>query len=189
MSKRREDVTVMKPRRVQGDPKKKILLGIDKDEHQVAGEQTQRLEVKTRRHDFLPELGAASKVTGASTEVAGEVAAASGVEVAVKEPKQISTESARMFSILAGKRTPDRAAMLHSEFLISPTWRTNCQGVRPAQIRKGATQAVVDSLMGGSGPKSVSGSSWWNSELDENGKDAMVLDWFRPPESKTLRPV
>jgi hypothetical protein len=57
MSKRREDVTVMKPRRVQGDPKKKILLGIDKDEHQVAGEQTQRLEVKTRRHDFLPELG------------------------------------------------------------------------------------------------------------------------------------
>jgi hypothetical protein len=107
----------------------------------------------------------------------------------MKEPKQISTESARMSAILVGKTTPDRAAMLHSEFLISPTWRANCQGVRPAQIRKGATQAVVDSLMGGSGPKSVSGSSWWNSELGENDKDIVVLDWFRPPESKTLRPV
>jgi hypothetical protein len=63
------------------------------------------------------------------------------------------------------------------------------RGVRPRQIRKGATQAVVDSLMGGSGPKSVSGSSWWNSELGENGKDTMVLDWIRPPESKTLRLV
>jgi hypothetical protein len=28
-----------------------------------------------------------------------------------------------------------------------------------------------------------------NSELNENGKDTMVLDWFRPPESKTLCPV
>jgi hypothetical protein len=28
-----------------------------------------------------------------------------------------------------------------------------------------------------------------NSELNENGKDMVVLDWFRPPESKTLRPV
>jgi hypothetical protein len=28
-----------------------------------------------------------------------------------------------------------------------------------------------------------------NSELDENGKDTVVLDWFMPPESKTLRPV
>jgi hypothetical protein len=28
-----------------------------------------------------------------------------------------------------------------------------------------------------------------NSELSENGKDTVVLDWFRPPESKTLRPV
>jgi hypothetical protein len=43
--------------------------------------------------------------------------------------------------------------------------------------------------MGGSGPKSVSGSSRMNSELDENGKDTVVLDWFRPPESKTLCPV
>jgi hypothetical protein len=42
---------------------------------------------------------------------------------------------------------------------------------------------------GGSGPKRVSGSSWMNSEIDENGKDMMVLDWFRPPESKNLRPV
>jgi hypothetical protein len=28
-----------------------------------------------------------------------------------------------------------------------------------------------------------------NSELDENGKDTMVLDWFGPPESKTLCPM
>jgi hypothetical protein len=43
--------------------------------------------------------------------------------------------------------------------------------------------------MGESGLKSISGSSWMNSELGENGKDTVVLDWFRPPESKTLRPV
>jgi hypothetical protein len=43
--------------------------------------------------------------------------------------------------------------------------------------------------MGGSRPKSVGGSSWMNSELGENDKDTVVLDWFRPPESKTLRPV
>jgi hypothetical protein len=28
-----------------------------------------------------------------------------------------------------------------------------------------------------------------NLELGDNGKDTVVLDWFRPPESKTLRPV
>jgi hypothetical protein len=28
-----------------------------------------------------------------------------------------------------------------------------------------------------------------NSELSENGKDTVVLDWFRPPVSKTLCPV
>jgi hypothetical protein len=28
-----------------------------------------------------------------------------------------------------------------------------------------------------------------NSELDENGKDTVVLDWFKPSESKTLRLV
>jgi hypothetical protein len=28
-----------------------------------------------------------------------------------------------------------------------------------------------------------------NSEPDENGKDTVVLDWFRPSKSKTLRPV
>jgi hypothetical protein len=61
----------------------------------------------------------------------------------VKEPKQISMGSVRMSATLAGKMMPDRAAMLHNEFLISPTWRANCQGVRPRQIRKGATQAVV----------------------------------------------
>jgi hypothetical protein len=59
----------------------------------------------------------------------------------VKEPKQISMGLARMSTMLTGKTTPDRAAMVHSKFLI--TWRANCQGVRPGQLRKGANQAVV----------------------------------------------
>jgi hypothetical protein len=87
----------------------------------------------------LPGLGATSEVTRTFTKVVSEVAAASTVEVAVKEPKQISTGLARMSTMLAKKTTPDRAAMLHSVFLISPTWRANYQGVRPIQIRKGAT--------------------------------------------------
>jgi hypothetical protein len=98
--------------------------------------------------DFLAELGAATKVTRASAEAVGEVAAARVVEVAVKEPKQISTGLARMSAMLTGKTTSDRAAMLHSEFLIPLTWRDNCQGVRPTQICKRATQAVVGELMG-----------------------------------------
>jgi hypothetical protein len=69
--------------------------------------------------DFLLELGAASCVVGAFMEVVEEVATASVVEVAVKEPKQISTGLARMFAMLAEKTTPDRATMLHSEFPIS----------------------------------------------------------------------
>jgi hypothetical protein len=99
------------------------------------------------------------------------VTAASVVKVAVNEPKQISTGLAGMSAMLAGKMTPDRAAMLHSVFLISPTWRANCQGMRPGQIRKGATQAVVGCLMGRSRPKSISGSSWMNTELGDYGKD------------------
>jgi hypothetical protein len=71
--------------------------------------------------DFLLELGAASGVAGAFTEAIGEVAATSVVEVAVKEPKQISTGLARMSAMLPGKTTPDQATMLHSEFSISPT--------------------------------------------------------------------
>jgi hypothetical protein len=71
--------------------------------------------------DFLPELGAALEIVEAFTDVVGEVVAASVVEVAVKEPKQISMGLARMSAILTGKTTPVRAAMLHSEFLISPT--------------------------------------------------------------------
>jgi hypothetical protein len=74
----------------------------------------------------LPELEAATGVTGALTETVGEVTAASVVEVLVKEPKQFSTGLARMSTMLAGKTTPDRATMLHSEFPISPTWRANC---------------------------------------------------------------
>jgi hypothetical protein len=93
--------------------------------------------------DFLPELGAASEVVRAFMEAVGEVATASVVEVTMKEPKQISTGLARMSAMLAREMTPDQAAMLHSEFLISPTWCANCQGVRPGQIRKEATPAVV----------------------------------------------
>jgi hypothetical protein len=77
---------------------------------------------------LLVGAGAASEVVGASTEPVGDVAAASVVEVVVKEPKQISTGSARMSAMLTRKTTPDRAAMLHREFLISPTWRANSQG-------------------------------------------------------------
>jgi hypothetical protein len=36
-----------------------------------------------------------------------------------------------MSAMLTGKMMPDRAAMLHNEFLISPTWHANFQGVRP----------------------------------------------------------
>jgi hypothetical protein len=70
----------------------------------------------------LLELGAASGVAGAFTEAVGEVTAATNVvEVAMKEPKKISMELARMSAMLVGKTTPDRATMLHSEFPISPT--------------------------------------------------------------------
>jgi hypothetical protein len=55
-----------------------------------------------------------------------EVAAASVVEVAVKEPKKVSTGLARMSTMPAGKTTPDRTTMLHIEFPISPTWHSNC---------------------------------------------------------------
>jgi hypothetical protein len=61
-------------------------------------------------------------------EALDEVATTSEVEVIVKEPEQISMGSARMSAMLAEKTTPDRAILLHSEFLISPTWRANCQG-------------------------------------------------------------
>jgi hypothetical protein len=54
-------------------------------------------------------------------ETVREVAAASVVEVTVKEPKQISTGLTRMSAMLAKKTTPDRAIMLHNEFLIAPT--------------------------------------------------------------------
>jgi hypothetical protein len=89
----------------------------------------------------------------------------------VKEPNEISTGLVRMSAMLTKKTTPDQVAMLHSEFLISPTWCANYQGVRPGQIRKGATQAVVGCLVGGSRPKSVGGSSWMNSKPGEYGKD------------------
>jgi hypothetical protein len=75
---------------------------------------------------FWPELGSTLDVAGTFTEAVGEVTTTSVVEVAAKEPKQISTGSVRMSAMLVGKTTPDRAAMLHSEFLISPTWRANC---------------------------------------------------------------
>jgi hypothetical protein len=56
------------------------------------------------------------------------------------------------------------------------TW-TDPQGGYPSGCR------LID---GGSRLKSVSSGSSMNTELDENGKDTVVLDWFRPPEGKTL---
>jgi hypothetical protein len=50
--------------------------------------------------NFLPELGTTSKVTGASTEAVDEVATGSASDVAMKEPKQISTGLARMSAIV-----------------------------------------------------------------------------------------
>jgi hypothetical protein len=51
--------------------------------------------------DFLLALEVATGVAGAFTETVGEVSTASVVEVAVKEPKQISTGLARMSAMLA----------------------------------------------------------------------------------------
>jgi hypothetical protein len=87
--------------------------------------------------NFQLELGVTPDVVETFMEAVGEVTAVSVVEVTMKEPKQISTWSVRMSTMLAGEKMPNRVAMLHSEFLISPTWRTNCQGVRPAKMRKG----------------------------------------------------
>jgi hypothetical protein len=75
---------------------------------------------------LFARAGGGVRVVVAFTKAFGEVAATSVVEVAVKEPKQISTGLARMSAMLAGKTTPDRATMLHSEFPISPTRRANC---------------------------------------------------------------
>jgi hypothetical protein len=62
-----------------------------------------------RVFDFLPELGATSDVVGTFTEAVGEVAAASAVEVVMKESKQISTGLERMSAMLVGKTKPDWA--------------------------------------------------------------------------------
>jgi hypothetical protein len=72
-----------------------------------------------------------------------EVMVAGIDEVAVMELKQISMRLVRMVAMLVENMTPDRATMLHNEFPISPTWRTNCQGVTPGQIHKGVAQAIV----------------------------------------------
>jgi hypothetical protein len=58
----------------------------------------------------------------------------------MKEPKQISMGSARTSAMLAKKTMPNRAAMLHNEFLISPTWRANYQGLRPGRSARGLTK-------------------------------------------------
>jgi hypothetical protein len=76
----------------------------------------------------LSELVATSKIAGAFTEAIGEVVAASAVEVAVKEPKQISTGLVRMSTMLAGKTTLDQVATLRSEFLISSTCAPTVRG-------------------------------------------------------------
>jgi hypothetical protein len=78
------------------------------------------------------------------TAATGVVVAAKMVEVAVKEPKQISMGLARIAAMLVRKMTPDRTTMLHSEFPITPTRRANYQGVKLGLIRKGATQSILD---------------------------------------------
>jgi hypothetical protein len=60
------------------------------------------------------------------TTATEEVVGAGTVELAVKEPKQISMGLVRMAAMLAGKTTLYRATMLHSEFPITPTRRANC---------------------------------------------------------------
>jgi hypothetical protein len=67
------------------------------------------------------ELGAATGIARSFMETVGEVGVTSAVEVAVKEPKQISMGLVRMSAMLAEKTTPDRATMLHNKFSISPT--------------------------------------------------------------------
>jgi hypothetical protein len=62
--------------------------------------------------DFWLELRAATGITGAFMETVGEVAAASVVEVVVKEPKQISTGLARMSAMLAGKTMRTRSVLV-----------------------------------------------------------------------------
>jgi hypothetical protein len=95
--------------------------------------------------DFLLEQEAATGVAGAFTETVREVTAVSVVEVAVKEPKQISIGLARMSAMLAGKTTLDRATMMHGELPISPTWHANFQGVRPGRSARGLPkQSKVD---------------------------------------------
>jgi hypothetical protein len=78
--------------------------------------------------DFKLVLGAAMGAAETFMETVREVASASVVEVVLKEPKQISTGLATMYAMLAGKMTPDRATMPHSEFQIASTWRANCKG-------------------------------------------------------------
>jgi hypothetical protein len=83
------------------------------------------------------ELGAAIGVARTFVETVEEVAAASVVEIFMKEPKQISTGLVRTSAMLIGKMTLDEATMLHSEFPIAPTWCANYQGVRPGRSARG----------------------------------------------------
>jgi hypothetical protein len=57
--------------------------------------------------------------------------------------KSASEVTVAKYFMLSPRTMLGQAIMLHNEFPISPTWRANCHGVRPGQIRKGATQVVV----------------------------------------------
>jgi hypothetical protein len=70
---------------------------------------------------FGLDLGVATGTAGTFMETVGEVIVTSVVEVTVNEPKQIYTGLERMSAMLVGKTTADQAAMLHSEFPITPT--------------------------------------------------------------------
>jgi hypothetical protein len=50
--------------------------------------------------------------------------------------KDASEVAMAKYFVPSPRMTLGLATMLHSEFPITPTWRANCQGVRPRQIRK-----------------------------------------------------
>jgi hypothetical protein len=121
--------------------------------------------------DFLPELGATSEVVGAFMGDVGEVAAANVVEVTVKEPKQISTGLARMSAMLAGKK--DNRSGCHAAQRVPdlPFLARQMSGGETCTDPKGGYPSGCRLSSGGSGHKSVDGSSLMDSEPGECGKD------------------
>jgi hypothetical protein len=57
--------------------------------------------------------------------------------------KDASEVATAKYFVPSPRMTLGLATMLHSNFPITPTWHANSQGVRPGQICKGVTQAVI----------------------------------------------